>query len=107
VHTAQILADILAAPPPTPTSPPTSPPVNTTDGTVVLNTEAILAVGAKTLAPLIIFTFAIWVMTKSKAGRVSAIATGSGIMIWGLILLAGAGGMLFIGDDLVHLFFGR
>lgn len=98
--TAHILTGFLAAPPTTPTTAPAE-----TGGSVVINTEGILAAVASTVLPLLVAALAVWIIARSKRGRVSEVVTSSGVMMWGFILFAAAGGLWAFGDDLVRVIF--
>lgn len=96
------LAQQVLALAPTPTPSPTGNP----DDAVLIHTDDVIAAGVKFLLPLASFFIGLVIIGRAKRGRVSEVATTSGVYIWGLLFIAGGAVFFSLGDKLVHLFLG-
>jgi len=95
LHILQAAADyvqFLAAPPAAPTG--------------GINTDGILSFFATKILPILLCLLGIVFIGRANKGEVSKTITSSGIAILGLVFMAGAGTLFFVGDNLVKLLFG-
>lgn len=100
-HTLDFAQHFLElAPTPTPSVTPTGNPAG---DTMIINTEGIVAAAVKFILPIFSVFIGFVIAGRARRGRVSEVATTSGVYIWGLLFIAG-GPLLFVfGDRLVHL----
>lgn len=87
--------DIWAAPEPTGTPQPTGE----------VNTSGIIGWLVKAIIPILLGGIGVLFVAKSGKGRVSEILTSTAIVIIGLIFVAGAVVLPFVGDYLINVMF--
>jgi hypothetical protein len=103
-HTLDSVQNAFAlAATPTPTVSPTG---DTPAGGGDLNTAALITWAVKNILPILFLMIGIWIVSRSRLGRMSEVATTGGISIIGVMFIAG-GPLLFIfGDKLVNMAIG-
>lgn len=70
-----------------------------------INTDAILGFLVTKIAPLLLGVLGIIFIGRAGKGEVSRVLTSSAIAIIGLVFLAGAASLFFLGDSLVQIAF--
>lgn len=70
-----------------------------------INTDDILTFLATKIAPILLAVLGIIFIGRAGKGEVSKVLTSSAIAIIGLVFVAGAVSLLFLGDSLVQLAF--
>jgi hypothetical protein len=89
-HTVQLLHSVAAG---------------TADQPKTINTDGILTFLATKIAPILLAVLGIIFIGRAGKGEVSRVLTSSAIAIIGLVFIAGAVSLLFLGDSLVQLAF--
>ena len=77
----------------------------TADQPKTINTDGILSFLATKIAPILLAVLGIIFIGRAGKGEVSRVLTSSAIAIIGLVFIAGAVSLLFLGDSLVQLAF--
>ncbi len=77
----------------------------TADDPKTINTDGILTFLATKIAPILLAILGIIFIGRAGKGEVSRVLTSSAIAIIGLVFVAGAVSLLFLGDTLVQLAF--
>ncbi len=75
------------------------------DDPKTINTDGILTFLATKIAPILLAILGIIFIGRAGKGEVSRVLTSSAIAIIGLVFIAGAVSLLFLGDSLVQLAF--
>ena len=70
-----------------------------------LNTEGILTFFASKIAPILLAVLGVIFIGRASKGEVSKVLTSSAIAIIGLVFIAGALSLFFVGDYLISLAF--
>ena len=90
VHTAHA-GNVLLAPSPSPTP--------------ELNTDGLVSFFASKVAPILLAVLGVIFIGRASKGEVSKVLTSSAIAIIGLVFIAGAVSLFFVGDYLINLAF--
>lgn len=87
-------------------APPTPTPTGTTaPATVGVNGDGIRNFLITQIAPILLAVLGIGFLARASRGEVSRVLTSSGIVVIGLMFLAGATTLFFAGDALVKIIF--
>ena len=78
---------------------------STADEPKTINTDGILSFLATKIAPILLAVLGVIFIGRAGKGEVSRVLTSSAIAIIGLVFIAGAVSLLFLGDSLVQLAF--
>jgi hypothetical protein len=74
-------------------------------GSASLNTEGIIAWLLTYIVPLLIVGVGVWIITQSQRGKTSRVITATGILIWGLVIVGGAGVIAAFGNEIASVAF--
>jgi hypothetical protein len=99
-----MLTDLLTAATDVVLAAPTPPPAGG-DGSII-NQSGILEFFASVIAPVLIALVGVVIISRANKGQVSQSVTSSGIALLGVAILAGAGLLVALGDDIVRLIVG-
>lgn len=92
-----VAAQVLGAP----VSPAPTPPANNPNPEI--NTSPVLEFLMQWIAPVLIASIGILVISRAREGRISQVMTTVSIAMLGIGILGGAAILPFVGDDLVRL----
>ena len=70
-----------------------------------LNTEGIVKFFASNVAPILLAVLGVIFIGRASRGEISKVLTSSAIAIVGLVFIAGAATMFFVGDYIISLIF--
>lgn len=74
-------------------------------GPTDINTDGLISFFASKIAPILLAVLGIVFIGRASKGEVSKVLTSSAIAIIGLVFIAGAVSLFFVGDYLVNLAF--
>jgi hypothetical protein len=92
-HARDVLADLTGKLAPTPSPTPQ------------LNTDGLVQFFASKVAPILLAVLGVIFIGRASKGEVSKVLTSSAIAIIGLVFIAGAVSLFFVGDYLINLAF--
>ncbi|MCA2215873.1 hypothetical protein [Jidongwangia harbinensis] len=70
-----------------------------------INTEGVVTFFASNIAPILLAVLGVIFIGRASRGEISKVLTSSAIAIVGLVFIAGAASLFFLGDYLVDLIF--